>query len=203
MRKLLLLSIILLIAFLSSCIVQLNTDSYTIVKPYKLLEKETALLQLLPLQQEHVSFYEVTIPHKQAEIFTTIEYYQNGEKIKDIARLSSSDFIDKKIKLAVGQQIFQHTNNETWQWFIGIDGSSMTASEDGLPNISGSAFKEISNPQNIEYNKRTVLAAWIKTNKNHISALSIEDEESRQRLLRENEHVYLVSIEIKRGDTSE
>ncbi|EEL49865.1 hypothetical protein bcere0022_28280 [Bacillus cereus Rock3-44] len=69
-----------MITFLSSCIVQLNTASYTIVKPYKLSEKETTLLQLLPLQQEHVSFYEVTIPHKQAEIFTTIEYYQNGEK---------------------------------------------------------------------------------------------------------------------------
>ncbi|MEN1934170.1 hypothetical protein AAIE21_00865 [Paenibacillus sp. 102] len=203
MKKVLLLSIILSITFLSSCGVQQKIDSSTTVKPYQLSEKETALLQLLPLQQEHVSFYEVTIPHEQAEIFTTIEYYQNGEKIKDIARLSSSDFKDEKIKLAVGQQIFQHTNNETWQWFIGIDGGSMTASEDGLPNINGSAFEEISNTQNIKYNKRTVLAAWIKTNKNHISALSIEDEESRQRLLRENEHVYLVSIEIKRGDASQ
>ncbi|MEY8350573.1 hypothetical protein AALF16_20160 [Bacillus cereus] len=201
MKKVLILSIILLITFLSSCVVQQNKNSYTTVKPYKLSEKETTLLQLLPLQ--HVSFYEVTIPHEQAELFTTIEYYQNGEKIKDIAELSSSDFKDKKIKLAVGQQIFQHTNNETWQWFIGIDGSSMAASEDGLPNINGSAFEEISNPQNIKYNKRTVLAAWIKTNKNHISALSIEDKESRQRLLRENEHVYLVSIEIKRGDASQ
>ncbi|EEL49866.1 hypothetical protein [Bacillus cereus] len=79
----------------------------------------------------------------------------------------------------------------------------MTTSEDGLPNINSSAFEKISNPQNIKYNKKTVLAAWIKTNKNHISALSIEDEESRQRLLRENEHVYLVSIEIKRGDASQ
>ena len=39
--------------------------------------------------------------------------------------------------------------------------------------------------------------------KNHIPALSIEDEETRQRLLRENEHVYLVSIEIKREDASQ
>ncbi|WP_243523611.1 hypothetical protein [Bacillus pseudomycoides] len=203
MKKTLLLSIILLIAFLTSCGVQQNTDSYTTAKPYKLSEKETALLQLLPLQQGHVSFYELIIPHKQAEVFTNIEYYQNGEKIKDMAVFSSADFKDKKLRLAVGQQIFQHTNNETWQWFIGIDDSSMTASENSLPNINGSAFKEISSPIKIKYNTRTVLAAWIKANKNHISALSIDDESSRQRLIRENEHVYLFSIEIKRGDTSQ
>ncbi|PEF75282.1 hypothetical protein CON94_10710 [Bacillus pseudomycoides] len=203
MKKTLLLSIILLSTSLSSCGVQQNINSYTTVKPYNLSEKETALLHLLPLQQGHVSFYEVTIPHKQAEIFTNIEYYQNGEKVKDMGGFSSSDFKDKKIRLAVGQQMFQHTNNETWQWFMGIDDSSMTVSENSLPNINGSAFEEISSSKKIEYNKRTVLAAWIKTNKNHISSLSIEDESSRQRLIQENEHVYLFIIEIKRGDASQ
>ncbi|EOP51605.1 hypothetical protein IIW_02360 [Bacillus cereus VD136] len=203
MKKTLLLSIILLITSLSSCGVQQNVNSYTTVKPYNLSKKETALLQLLPLQQGHVSFYEVTIPHKQAEIFTNIEYYQNGEKVKDMGEFSSSDFKDKKIRLSVGQQTFQHANNETWQWFMGIDGGSMTTSENSLPDINGSTFEEINSSQKIKYNKKTVLAAWVKTNTNHISALSIENEESRQRLIQENEHVYLFSIEIRRGDTSQ
>jgi len=59
-----------------------------------------------------------------------------------------------------------------------------------------SAFKEISSPIKIKYNTRTVLTAWIKTNKNHIFSLSMDDESSRQQLILENEHVYLFSIEI-------
>lgn len=66
----------------------------------------------------------------------------------------------------------------------------------------GLHLKKLAALKKIKYNKKTVLAAWIKTNKNHISALSIEDEGSRQRLIQENEHVYLFIIEIKRGDAS-
>ncbi|WP_459500078.1 hypothetical protein [Bacillus sp. C1] len=203
MKKTLFLSTILLLIFLNSCNFHQNEKTYPIVKPYRLSEQESTILQLLPLQQGHVSFYEITIPHKQTEVFTNMEYFQNGEKVKDIAEFSSINFKDKKIRLAVGQQIFHHANNEIWQWFIGIDSSSMTTSENSLPNMNGSAFKEISSPIKIQYNTKTVLAAWIKTNKNHLPALSIEDENALQRLIQENEHVYLFTIELKKGSASQ
>ncbi|PEE38594.1 hypothetical protein [Bacillus pseudomycoides] len=66
MKKTLLLSIILLITSLSSCGVQQNVNSYTTVKPYNLSKKETALLQLLPLQQGHVYLFIIEIKREDA-----------------------------------------------------------------------------------------------------------------------------------------
>ena len=202
MKKIRFLVTILWFVFISGCSFQQPDNSYTTIQPYELSKKESVILQSLPFTQEQVSFYEVTVPNKQDEIRTVIEHYQHGERVQDIVALSSSNFEDKKIKLSVGQQIFQHENTtrETWRWFISIDGHFMTTSEDSPPHVTGSAYKKLHSTKKIKYNEKAFLAAWVKTNNNKISVISLEDKEILQRLIQENEHVYLYSIEIQNRD---
>ncbi|KFN03255.1 histidine kinase [Bacillus clarus] len=197
--RLLLFTLFLLL--LTSCS-PLRNNEFATVRPYPLKKEESSILQMTPIQQGAIMFYDITLKNNKDEIHAVIEYYQNGAKIKDIANTSSSHFPEKQIKFSFGQPTFQFEKDipEKNQWYINIEGSSMIVPEETPPSINSSASTTIQSTKNLKYNQKTILAAIIKTNKETISVPSLDEESVMDRLLRENEHVYLCSIELKRGN---
>ncbi|WP_440603820.1 hypothetical protein [Bacillus sp. GB_SG_008] len=201
MKKRFFLLPMLLILLISGC----TNHTHPFVKPYKLTKQEEQILNLTPIQQGNIYIYEATLPNKQDEIRTTIEYYKDGTKVKEIGGLSSSHFEKEKIKLAFGQQTFQYENGtrEVQQWFMNISGDSYKFFEEIFPERNASTFTSIREGKTIKYNEKIILGAWIfNTNKIEGSATSLEDDRSIQRLIKENEHVYTYCIEVKNSDVT-
>lgn len=201
MKRKCFLLLLLFVIPLTSCSLQKNNTSFITVKPYELSEKESNILEIFPVPQGNIHFYEVALLNKQDEIYTTIEYYQNGQKVKDIAWLSSSHFQEKTVKLSFGQQTFNLGNetHETRQWFMHIGGNSYKGFEDLTMNITDSTFAQISEPKKIKYNTKITIAVWINNlNPESTSVLFPDNKNILEQLIQKNEHVYLYNIEIKR-----
>ncbi|MEH7220911.1 histidine kinase, partial [Bacillus toyonensis] len=64
--------------------------------------------------------------------------------------------------------------------------------------VNSSATITIQSAKNLRYNQKTILAAVIQTSKETVSVPTIDEETGIDLLLKENEHVYLFSIELKK-----
>lgn len=190
---------ILSLLFLTSCNSLKNNEGAT-VKPYKLTKEQSDILQMTPIDEGNRMFYDVTIKNNKDELQATIEYYQNGKKVKEIANLSSSYFSEKKIRLSFIAPYFQSNKDiqGKGQWYINIDGGSTLVPEEAPPSVNSSATTTIQSIKNLKYNQKTILAALIQTSKETISIPTIDEETGIDLLLKENEHVYLFSIELKK-----
>ncbi|MBE7101528.1 histidine kinase [Bacillus cereus] len=184
---------------LTSCSPLKNNEGAT-VKPYKLTKEQSDILQMTPIGEENRMFYDVTIKNNKDELNAVIEYYQNGTKMKEIANIASSHFLEKKIRLSFIAPHFQLDKDvlEKGQWYINIEGGSTLVSEETPPNVNSSVTTTIQSTKNVKYNQKTILAAVIKTSKDTVIVPTIDEEPSIELLLKENEHVYLFSIELKK-----
>ncbi|KEK23170.1 hypothetical protein [Bacillus gaemokensis] len=194
------LSLVLFLILSTSCSPQKSNASLMIIKPYEISEKELDISQTFPVPQGNIHFYEVSLLNKQDEVHTTLEYYQHGEKIKDIAWLSSAHFQEKTIKLSFAFNF----NNETpkvREWFMNIEGSSYKGFEELSLNITDSSFAQINEPKKIKYNTKVPLAVWVNNlNPESTSVFFPENKKILEQLIQKNEHVYLYSVEIKGVD---
>ncbi|WP_342715303.1 histidine kinase [Bacillus paramycoides] len=202
MRMKLLLTLSLL--FLTNCN-PLKNNEVAIVEPYKLTEEQSSILQMTPFQEGGSMFYNVTLKNKQDEIHATIDYYQNGKKTNEIANITTSRFPKKKVKLSFLPPQSQLDKDVQAQkhWYVNIESSSMLVPEETPPNINSSTSTTIQSAINLTYNQKTTLAAIIKTNNETVRVLMLEEKNSIDQLLQENEHVYLFSIELKKNTKAE
>ena len=176
-----------------------NSEGST-VKPHKLTKEQSDILQMTPIGEGNRMFYDVTIKNNKDELQAKIEYYQNGKKVKEIANIAASYFVEKKIKLSFIAPNLQLNNNihGKGQWYINIDGGSTLVPEDEPPNVNSSATTTIQSAKSLRYNQKTILAAVIQSSKETVSVNAIDEETGIDALLKENEHVYLFSIELKK-----
>ncbi|EEK77841.1 hypothetical protein [Bacillus cereus] len=183
----------------TSCNPLKNSEGST-VKPHKLTKEQSDILQMTPIGEGNRMFYDVTIKNNKDELQATIEYYQNGKKVKEIANIAASFFVEQKIKLSFIAPNLQFNNNihEKGQWYINIDGGSTLIPEDEPPNVNSSATTTIQSAKSLRYNQKTILAAVIQSSKETVSVNAIDEETGIDALLKENEHVYLFSIELKK-----
>lgn len=183
-----------------------SSTSYTTVKPYHLTKDDQALLQLLPVERGNMQIYDINITNKKDEMKIWLEYYHNGQKVKHIDAFSTSNFVNNKIQLSFGQQVLQDegATHQATQWFIHTTDASVNFIDDSIPSWNSSSFTSIEEEKKINYNKKTVLGAWIYSTAEDgsISSIPPEDDTSVQQLLTQNEHVYLFIIELKNGDVS-
>lgn len=199
---------LLFILCMSGCTSNTTTtnSNATTVKPYPFTKEDQALLQLTPVEQGNMRVYDVNIANKQDEIRLSLEYYHNGEKMKDIDAFSTSNFLDENVKLSFGQQKLQYEDDtrQATLWFINTTDASVKFVDDSLPEWSASSFTSIEKEKKINYNEKAVLGAWICTTKEDgsISSISPDNDELTKRLIKENEHVYLFVMEMKSGDVS-
>lgn len=193
-----LLSIFFLL-FLTSCN-PLKNNEVAIVEPYKLTEEQSSILKMTPFREGNSMFYNVTLKNEKDEIHATIDYYQNGKKTKEIAYIATSHFSKKKVKLSFLQSHFQFDKaiQEKGQWYMSIEGGSTLAPQEDSLGINSSATTTIQSTKNLKYNQKTILAAVIQTNKETVSVPTIDEDSGIDMLLKENEHVYLFSIELKK-----
>ncbi|MBK5434032.1 histidine kinase [Bacillus sp. TH25] len=189
---------------LTSCSPLKNNEGAT-VKPYRLTKEQSDILQMTPIGEGNRMFYDVTIKNNKDELNAVIEYYQNGTKMKEIANISSSHFLEKKIRLSFIAPHFQFDKDalEKGQWYINIEGGSTLVPEEAPPNVNSSATTTIQSTKSVKYNQKTILAAVIKTSKDTVIVPTIDEEPSIALLLKENEHVYLFSIELKKNNKAE
>ncbi|PFQ66096.1 histidine kinase [Bacillus cereus] len=178
----------------------LKNNGGAIVKPYKLTKGQSDILQMTPIGEGNRMFYNVTIKNNKDELHATIDYYQNGQKVKEIANIASSHFSEKKIRLSFIAPHLQFDKDvqEKGQWYINIDGGSTFVPEESPPILNSSATTTIQSTKNVKYNQKMILAAVIQTNKETISVPTIDEETGIDLLLKKNEHVYLFSIELKK-----
>ncbi|OOR28129.1 histidine kinase [Bacillus mycoides] len=190
---------ILSLLLFTSCSPLKNNEDAT-VKPYKLTKEQSDILQMTPIQEGNRIFYDVTVKNNKDELHATIEYYQNGKKVKEIANIASSHFLKNKIRLSFIPPYFQFDKDvqEKGQWYINIEGGSTLVPAVAPPSINSSATTTIQSTKNVKYNQKTILAAVIKTSKDTLSVPTIDEEPGIELLLKENEHVYLFSIELKK-----
>ncbi|MGE6594976.1 histidine kinase [Bacillus proteolyticus] len=190
---------ILSLLLFTSCSSLKNNEGAT-VKPYKLTKEQSDILQMTPIGEGNRMFYNVTIKNNKDELHATIDYYQNGKKVKEIANIASSHFSEKNIRLSCIAPHLQFDKDvqEKGQWYINIDGGSTLVPEESPPIVNSSATTTIQSTKNVKYNQKTILAAVIPTNKETISVPTIDEETGIDLLLKENEHVYLFSIELKK-----
>lgn len=191
--------LLLSLLFLTSCSPLKNNEG-AIVKPYKLTKEQSDILQMTPISEENRMFYDFTIKNNKDELHATIEYYQNGKKVKEIANIAASHFLEKKIRLSFIAPHFQLNKDihGKGQWYINIDGGSTLVPEEAPQSLNSSATTTIQSAKNVRYNQKTILAAVIQTNKETVSIPTIDEKSGIDLLLKENEHVYLFSIELKK-----
>lgn len=84
------------------------------------------------------------------------------------------------------------------QWYLNIEGGSTLVPEEAPPSVNSSATTTIQSIKNLKYNQKTTLAAVIQTSQETVSVPTIDEEKGIDLLLKENEHVYLFSIELKK-----
>ncbi|MBY7111846.1 MULTISPECIES: histidine kinase [Bacillus] len=190
---------ILFLLFFTSCS-PLNDNEVASVKPYKLTKEQSEILQMTPIGAGNRMFYNVALKNNNDELHATIEYYQNGKKVKEITNIASSHFLEKKIRLSFIAPYFHFDKDvqEKGQWYINIDGGSTLVPQDALLGINSSATTTIQSTKNLKYNQKTILAAVIQTSKETVSVPTIDEDSGIDILLKENEHVYLFSIELKK-----
>jgi len=190
---------ILFLLFLTSCN-PLKNNEVAIVEPYKLTEEQSSILKMTPFREGNSMFYNVTLKNEKDEIHATIDYYQNGKKTKEITYIATSHFSKKKVKLSFIPPHFQFDKDiqEKGQWYMNIDGGSTLVPQESLLGINSSATTTIQSTKNLKYNQKTILAAVIQTKKETVSVPTIDEDSSIDILLKENEHVYLFSIELKK-----
>jgi len=190
---------ILFLLFLTSCS-PLKNNEFAVVEPYKLTEEQSSILQMTPFQEGNSMFYNVTLKNEKDAIHATLDYYQNGKKVKEIANIASSHFPEKKVKLSFLPPQSQLDKDVQVQkhWYVNIEGSSMLAPEEAPPIINSSTSTTLQSAINLTYNQKTTLAAIIKTNKETVRIPMLEEKTAIDQLLQENEHVYLFSIELKK-----
>ncbi|MEH7543544.1 histidine kinase, partial [Bacillus thuringiensis] len=82
--------------------------------------------------------------------------------------------------------------------YLNIEGGSTLVPEEAPPSVNSSATTTIQSIKNLKYNQKTTLAAVIQTSKETVSVPTIDEETGIDLLLKENEHVYLFSIELKK-----
>ncbi|MGE6538002.1 histidine kinase [Bacillus luti] len=191
---------ILFLLFITSCSPLKNND-VAVVEPYKLTKEQSSILQMTPFPKGNSMFYNVTLKNDKDEIHATIDYYHNGKKTKEIAYIATSHFSKKKVKLSFFPPQFQFDKNvqENSQWYMNIDGGSTLVPEDEPPSVNSSATTTIQSAKSLRYNQKTILAAVIQSSKETVSVPTIDEETGIDVLLKENEHVYLFSIELKKG----
>ncbi|WP_433772418.1 histidine kinase [Bacillus wiedmannii] len=191
--------LLLSLLFLTSCSPLKNNEG-AVVKPYKLTKEQSDILQMTPIQEGNSMFYNVTLKNDKDEINATIEYYQNGKKVKEIANIAASHFLEKKIRLSFISPHFQLNNDihGKGQWYMNIDGGSTLVPEEAPQSVNSSATTTIQSTKNLRYNQKTILAAVIQTNKETVSVPTIDEKSGIDLLLKENEHVYIFSIELKK-----
>ena len=170
---------ILCLLLLTSCS-QIKNNEVAIVEPYKLTKEQASILQMTPFQEGNSIFYNVTLKNDKDEINATIDYYNNGKKTKEIANIATSHFSKKKVKLSFLPPHFQFDKD--------IQEKS----------VNSSATTTIQSIKNLKYNQKTTLAAVIQTSQETVSVPTIDEEKGIDLLLKENEHVYLFSIELKK-----
>ncbi|MDM8361609.1 histidine kinase [Bacillus thuringiensis] len=190
---------ILCLLLLTSCS-QIKNNEVAIVEPYKLTKEQASILQMTPFQEGNSMFYNITLKNDKDELNATIDYYNNGKKTKEIAYIATSHFLEKKIKLSFISP-YPHFNEdvqEKGQWYININGGSTLVPEEAPPSVNSSATTTIQSIKNLKYNQKTILAAVIQTSKETVSVPIIDEETGIDLLLKENEHVYLFSIELKK-----
>ncbi|AXK19583.1 histidine kinase [Bacillus toyonensis] len=190
---------ILSLLFFTSCN-QIKNNEVASVEAYKLTKEQSSILQMTPIQEGNSMFYNVTLNNDKDEINATIDYYQNGKKVKEITNIASSHFLEKKIKLSFIPPHFQFDKDveEKGQWYINIDGGSTLAPEEAPLGVNSSVTTTIQSAKNLRYNQKTILATVIQTSKETVSVPTIDEETGIDLLLKENEHVYLFSIELKK-----
>ena len=190
---------ILFLLLLTSCS-QIKNNEVAIVEPYKLTKEQASILQMTPFQEGNSMFYNVTLKNDKDEINATIDYYNNGKKTKEIANIATSHFSKKKVKLSFLPPYFQFDKDiqEKRQWYLNIEGGSTLVPEEAPPSVNSSATTTIQSIKNLKYNQKTTLAAVIQTSKETVSVPTIDEETGIDLLLKENEHVYLFSIELKK-----
>ncbi|AKE17994.1 MULTISPECIES: hypothetical protein [Bacillus] len=190
---------ILCLLLLPSCS-QIKNNEVAIVEPYKLTKEQASILQMTPFQEGNSMFYNVTLKHDKDEINATIDYYNNGKKTKEIANIATSHFSKKKVKLSFLPPHFQFDKDiqEKRQWYMNIEGDSTLVHEEAPPSVNSSATTTIQSIKNLKYNQKTILAAVIQTSKETVSVPTIDEDKGIDLLLKENEHVYLFSIELKK-----
>ncbi|KAB2439529.1 histidine kinase [Bacillus luti] len=183
----------------TSCNPLKNSEGST-VKPHKLTKEQSDILQMTPIGDGNRMFYDVTIKNNKDELQASIEYYQSGKKVKEIANIASSSFLEKKIRLSFIAPNFQVNNNTDGkgQWYININGGSTLVPEEEPPSVNSSATTTIQSAKSLKYNQKTILAAVIQSSNETISVPTIDEETGIDALLKENEHVYLFSIELKK-----
>ncbi len=86
---------------------------------------------------------------------------------------------------------------------MNIEGASTLVHEEAPPSVNSSATTTIQSIKNLKYNQKTILAAVIQTSKETVSVPTIDEETGIDLLLKENEHVYLFSIELKKNNKAE
>ncbi|WP_144614323.1 histidine kinase [Bacillus cereus] len=195
---------ILFLLFLTGCS-PLKNNEFAVVEPYKLTEEQSSILQMTPFQEGNSMFYNVTLKNEKDEIHATLDYYQNGKKVKEIANIASSHFPEKKVKLSFLPPQSQLDKDVQTQkhWYVNIEGSSMLVPEETPPIVTSSASTTIQSAINLKYNQKTTLAAIIKTNNETVRVPMLEEKNSIDQLLQENEHVYLFNIELKKNTKAE
>ncbi|MFD6842633.1 histidine kinase, partial [Bacillus cereus] len=87
---------------------------------------------------------------------------------------------------------------EKRQWYMNIEGDSTLVHEEAPTSVNSSATTTIQSIKNLKYNQKTILAAVIQTSKETVSVPTIDEDKGIDLLLKENEHVYLFSIELKK-----
>ena len=109
-------------------------------------------------------------------------------------------FSKKKVKLSFLPPHFQFDKDiqEKRQWYMNIEGASTLVHEEAPPSVNSSATTTIQSIKNLKYNQKTILAAVIQTSKETVSVPTIDEDKGIDLLLKENEHVYLFSIELKK-----
>ncbi|KAB2460649.1 histidine kinase [Bacillus sp. CH126_4D] len=189
----------ILLLFLTSCS-PLKDNEVASVKPYKLTKEQSDILQMTPIGEGNRMFYNVTLKNEKDEIHATIDYYQNGKKVKEIANIASSHFPEKKVKLSFLPPQSQLDKDAQTQkhWYVNIEGSSMLSPEETPSVVTSSASTTIQSAINLTYNQKTTLTAIIKTNNETVKVPLLEEKNTIDQLLQENEHFYLFSIELKK-----
>ncbi|WP_230130162.1 hypothetical protein [Bacillus sp. CECT 9360] len=168
------------------------------VSPYELSDKELELINLTSTNEGDLLVYKIGLADKR-EFETKIDYYQNGKLSNTLMKMTNE--IKKGDSLmSFGVRRFSGDEKDpTWYEFFveGEIGSAIAREQKASPSVASSKVS-ISEKKKLPHDKYTAIGAYIEDTKDgDIKAVSPDDKEALNILIKENENVYVFSCKVK------
>lgn len=198
MKKLLIMFSLLLLVACSNP-VHVTNEADAMIREAKLTDREQALVQMIG---EQSFVFELNINNDSvSEIYTTVDYYANGELVntilEDMRPVTKEEHDHINLLFSVKDDVKQ----QLWKSAILTDEGN-GISEVVVERIHDEEFlsittANISEDTPLSLNEKKVVASIVKTNENTVtSRVDITtDEEIKQAT--DYEEVYLISVELK------